>query len=71
MNTPHLTSPESSSDNSNDVMPVTLVVNEDENINAPLTASDVNVSKERATAVLPVLDNVPDCPGVNVNEAFE
>ena len=52
MNTPHLTSPESSSDNSNDVMTVTLVVNEDENINAPLTASDVNVSKERATAVL-------------------
>ena len=45
-------------DNSNDVIPFTLVVNEDENINAPLAASDVNVSKERATLVLPVLDNV-------------
>lgn len=54
MNTSHLTSPESSVDNSNDVIPFTLVVNEDENINAPPAASDVNVSKECATSVLPV-----------------
>jgi len=58
-------------DNSNDVTPFTLAVNENENLKAPLAASDVYVNKERATSVLPVLDNVPDSPGVNVNVTFE
>ena len=68
MNTSHLTSPDSSADNSNDVIPSTLAVNQED---APLAARNVSVSKERATSVLPVLDNVPDSPGVNVNGAFE
>ena len=46
-------------------------MNQDENLNAPLAASNANVSKECATSVLPVLDYVPDSPGVNVNVAFE
>jgi len=67
MNTFHLTSPDSSADNANDVMPSTLAVNQE---NAPLGASNVNVRNERATSVLPVL-HVPDSPRVNENGAFE
>lgn len=63
MNTSHLTSPDSSVNNFNDVIPSTLTVNQKD---ALLVESDVNVGKERATSVLPILD-VPDSPGVNVN----
>lgn len=71
MNTSDLTSPESSVHNSNDVTPFTLAVNEIENLNAPLAASGVYVNKESTISVLPVLDNVPDSPGVNANGAIE
>ena len=51
--------------NSNDNTPFTPAVTED--LNVVLAMSDVN--KERATSVMPVLDNVPDSPGGNVNGA--
>ena len=62
--------PDSFAENSNDVLPFVIAVNQDENLNAPVAASNGNVGKERATSVLPVLD-VPDSPGVNVNVAFK
>ena len=71
MNTSHLTGTDSFAESSNDVLPFAIAVNQDENSNAPLAASNANVSKERATSVLPILDNVPDSSGVNVNVAFE
>ena len=61
--------PNSFAENSNDVLPFAIAVNQ-ENLNAPVAASNGNVGKERATSVLPVLD-VPDSPGVNVNVAIE
>lgn len=69
MNTSHFTGSDSFAEN--DVLPFAIVVNQDDNLNAPLAASNANVSKERATSVPPVLDYVPDSPGVNVNAAFE
>lgn len=71
MNASHLTGPDSLAENSNDVLPSAIAVNEEENLNSPVAASNGNVSKERATSVLPVLDNVPYSAGVNVNVAFE
>ena len=56
-------------DDSNDNTPFTPTVNEDGNLHVPLVASDVN--KERATSVMPVLDNVPYSPGVDVNGVFK
>ena len=67
MNISHLTSPDSSTDNSNDVIPSTLAGNQED---TPLSTSNVNVSKERATSVLPVLD-VPDSLRVKVDGSFE
>ena len=69
MNTSHLITPECPADNSNDNTPFTPAVNEDGNLIVPLSASDVN--KERATSVMPVLENVAYSPGVDVNGAFK
>lgn len=67
MNTFHLTSPDSSADSSSNFIQSTLAVNQED---APLAASNVNVRKECATSVLPVLD-APDSPGVKVDGSFE
>ena len=46
-------------------------VNEYGDLNILLAASDVNVNKEHARSVMPILDNVSDNPGVDVNGALE
>lgn len=67
MNTFHLTSPDNSADNSSNVIQSTLAVNQGD---APLAPSNVNVRKECAASMLPVLD-APDSPGVKVDGSFE